>query len=112
MDLMVDSQWFVFSEAKLARCQGNSASCISSDKKLASAVFGQTFKSPGCQSVAVGSSPWRITPDSMDMRALLMGLAGKDLSSEEAEARVDSWRREIACEKLLSGVHIKMRQFQ
>jgi hypothetical protein len=40
----------------------------------------------------------------MDMKSLLMGLAGKDHPTLSSARLVDRWHQEIACEKIIDGV--------
>jgi hypothetical protein len=70
----------VFPGTELARCQRAAKKNCCFDQKLAPVVFGQTLVSFGCKPDVIGSSLWGALADSLDMKCLLLGMSGKDLS--------------------------------
>ena len=78
------------------------------DQKMVCAVSRQALEPFGREPDAVGLSAWGTAEDRLDMTTLLMGMAGKDQPRSLAVDAMKSWRQEIACEKLLDGVRLKL----
>ena len=91
----------------MARCQRDSKKNIKLDSKLAPSLSGHALQSPRQEPDAPRSSPWGIAAHSLDMKALLSGMCGKD-HGPSAEERVRRWRQETACEELIDGFRVKL----